>query len=162
VIAGRVVGLHKKGEVAGERGLPKSPAAVLRVRREGVEGDFNRWRQERLAGDPNMALLILPVETIEELNREGWPVKPGDLGENITTSGIPYAALAPPRRFRVGGIVVETSKACTPCENLALLPYVGSERGAAFERTMAGRRGWFARVAEAGEVRVGDAIAPLP
>ncbi|MGP8134672.1 MAG: hypothetical protein ACLQD8_00810, partial [Thermoplasmata archaeon] len=93
---GQVVGLHRKPEVPGERGLPKRPVPSIRVGRNGVEGDFNRWRQEERKGDPDLALLILPLETLEELNREGWPVRPGDLGENITTRGVPYADLAPP------------------------------------------------------------------
>ena len=38
------------------------------------------------------------------------------------------------------------------------LPYVGQERGAAFVRTMLGRRGWFARVIRGGVLRVGMGI----
>jgi MOSC domain-containing protein YiiM len=155
---GVVVGLHRKPEVAGERGLPKRSVPSVQVRAVGVEGDFNRWRQEERKGDPDLALLILPIETMEELNREGWPVRPGDLGENITTRGIPYQELAPPHRFRFGTVVAAASKPCDPCDNLYGLPYVGRERGPEFLRTTLGRRGWYARVIEEGEIRVGDPV----
>lgn len=105
-----------------------------------------------------MALLILPTETIEALNREGWPVRPGDLGENITTEGIPYSDLSPPHRFRIGGAVTEVAKPCEPCDNLYLLPYVGATRGPEFLKVMLGRRGWFARVETEGIVRKGDPV----
>jgi MOSC domain-containing protein YiiM len=161
VVTGTVAGLHRKPEVPGERGLPKPSVPSLRVSSRGAEGDFNRWREEERAGDGAMALLLLPAETIEELNREGWPVRPGDLGENVTTRGIPYDQFSPPCRLRVGGATVEVSKPCDPCDNLLLLPYVGPARGADFLRTMIGRRGWYARVVDPGEIRVGDAIRPL-
>jgi len=157
-LAGVVASLHRKPEVAGERGLPKPSVPTLRVGVTGAEGDFNRWRQEERDGDPGMALLLLPAETLAELGREGWPVQEGDLGENVTTRGIPYADFAPSRRFTIGAATVEISKACDPCDNLLGLPYVGAERGREFLRTMLGRRGWYARVVVPGEIRVGDPI----
>lgn len=126
----------------------------------GVEGDFNRYRHETKNDDPGMALLIMARETLTELEREGWPVRSGDLGENITTEGIPYSTFAPGRRFRAGEAVFEVSKPCTPCDNLYLLPYVGTVRGPEFLKVMNGRRGWFARVVREGWVRVGDPIEP--
>jgi MOSC domain-containing protein YiiM len=108
-----------------------------------------------------MAVLLMPRETIEELNREGWPVRPGDLGENVVSSGIAYNAFAPGRRVAVGEALLEISKPCTPCDNLYLLPYVGLERGPAFLKTMVDRRGWYARVINEGTVRVGDPIELL-
>lgn len=105
-----------------------------------------------------MALLIVPRETLADLVREGWPVRPGDLGENITTEGIPYATFRPGLRFRAGEVVFEVSKPCTPCDNLYLLPYVGPARGPEFLKVMLDRRGWYARVVREGRVRSGDRI----
>jgi MOSC domain-containing protein YiiM len=159
---GRVYRIGRKSETARERGLPKPAVEEAYVTLEGLEGDFNRYRHEEKADDPAMALLLLPQETIRALDGEGWPVRAGDLGENITSIGIPYAAFRPGRRFRIGrSTVVEISKACTPCDNLYLLPYVGRDRGPEFLRTMVDRRGWFARVREPGAIRRGDAIQPL-
>jgi len=158
---GHVVEIHRKPEAPGERGLPKPSVPEALVTRAGVEGDFNRYRHEEKRDDPTMALLIMPVETLRDLANEGWPVRGGDLGENLTTEGIPYDAYAPGSRFRVGEMEFEVSKACTPCDNLFQLPYVGPERGPAFLKVMLDRRGWYARVVREGRVRVGDAVEPV-
>lgn len=158
VVHGRVVRLGAKPRVAGEHGLPKPEVTEATVSSQGIGGDYNLYRQTQRAGDPAMALLLLPLETVEELTREGWPVSPGDLGENVTTAGIPYDRLAPRQRLRIGAVVAETSKACDPCDNLYLLPYVGRERGPAFLKATLGRRGWYARVLEPGRIRKGDPV----
>ncbi len=155
---GRVYQLNRKSQVPGERGLPKRAVTEIRITSAGLEGDYNVYRHDVSRDDPSMAVLVLPKETIEELGREGWPVRPGDLGENITSSGIPYDDFSPGRRLRVGTVLLEISKPCTPCTNLYLLPYVGAERGPEFLRTTLDRRGWYARVVEEGSVRTGDPI----
>jgi MOSC domain-containing protein YiiM len=160
-VSGRVLELHRKPHVAGEHGLQKPAVSEAFVSRAGVEGDFNLFRHEEKADDPSMALLIMPREMLRELAQEGWPVRPGDLGENITTEGIAYTAFAPGRRFRAGEAVFEVSAACTPCDNLYLLPYVGTRRGPEFLKVMLDRRGWYARVVREGRVRVGDRIEPV-
>jgi MOSC domain-containing protein YiiM len=157
-VRGRVHRIHRKPEVPNEHGLPKHAVFEAHLTHQGVEGDFNRYRHEERRDDAGMALLILPLEVIQELNQEGWPVEPGDLGENLTTEGIGNDAFLPGRRFRVGETVVEISKECTPCINLYLLPYVGKARGPAFLRTTLGRRGWYARVLEEGLVRDQDPV----
>ena len=150
--------LGAKPKTRGEHGLPKPEVAEATVSLQGFSGDYNLYRQTQRAGDPDMALLLMPLETLEQLRREGWPVSPGDLGENVTTAGVPYDRLRPRQRVRLGGVVAETSKACDPCDNLFLLPYVGRDRGPAFLKATLGRRGWYARVLQAGVVRKGDPI----
>lgn len=161
VARGRVARLHLKPEIPGERGLPKRSVPEVTFRRTGVVGDFNRYRHEEKHDDEGMAILIVPQETIEQLGREGWPVHPGDLGENVTTVGIPYDEFRPGRGFGIGAAAVTITKACTPCTFLYLLPYVGEKRGPEFVRTMIDRRGWYARVVTEGAVRVGDPIRPI-
>lgn len=158
---GSVYRLGAKAKVAGEHGLPKPELAEAEFTAGGVAGDYNLYRQTQKHGDPEMAILLMPLETLTELNREGWAVRPGDLGENVTTSGIPYADLAPPRRVRLGKAVVRVAKPCEPCDNLFLLPYVGPARGPAFLKAMLGRRGWFAAVETPGVVRKGDRVELL-
>jgi len=157
---GKVFELHRKPEAPGEHGLPKPTVPKAFVSRSGVTGDFNRYRHEVKQDDEAMAILLIPRETLEQLGREGWPVRSGDLGENITTEGIPYDSFSPGRRFRVGDSVLEVSKACTPCDNLYLLPYVGPARGPEFLKVMLDRRGWYARVLQEGWIRTGDPIIP--
>jgi MOSC domain-containing protein YiiM len=157
--SGWVLQLSRKSQTPGERGLPKIPVAEAHVSRHGMEGDYNIYRHDVAGDDPNMALLIVPQETLEDFRREGWPVRPGDLGENVTSAGVPYTDFAPGRRFQIGGILVEVTKPCTPCDNLFQLPYVGESRGPEFLRVTLDRRGWYAKVLEEGVVRTGDPIS---
>ncbi|MFZ1024220.1 MAG: MOSC domain-containing protein [Thermoplasmata archaeon] len=159
---GQVYQLNRKPETEGAHGLPKLPTPEVEVSARGVTGDFNRFRHEERRDDPGMALLIIPLETIEELNRDGWAVRPGDLGENVTSRGVPYDDFVPGRKFQIGDVRVEIVKPCDPCTNLYLLPYVGHERGPEFLRVTLGRRGWYARVLEEGRIRQGDPIRRLP
>ncbi|MEP6687505.1 MAG: molybdopterin-dependent oxidoreductase [Gemmatimonadales bacterium] len=150
---GRIVQLSRKPKEGRARGLPKHSVTELTVTTDGVEGDFNRWRTELAGGDPDQAVLLLSDEILDELRAEGWPVEPGELGENLTIAGLPPDALGPGVGIRVGIVELEVSKACDPCTVLYSLPYVGVELGPLFLRTLAGRRGWFARVRRGGTIR---------
>ena len=160
-MSGRIVQISVKGRTPGEQGLPKLPIPAARVDARGVEGDYNVYRAERKHGDPDMAVLLMALEELRALQAEGWPVMAGHIGENLTTDGVPYAAMQPGTRWRAGEVELEVSKPCEPCTNLYQLPYVGEARGPAFLKAIVGRRGWYARVLREGEVRAGDAFAPL-
>lgn len=157
-VRGRVRSLHRKPETGSEHGLPKPAVDQVRVLFGGVEGDFNRYRHEEQHDEPAQAILLMPIEMIHTVNSEGWPVREGDFGENVTTEGIPYAQFRPGDRFRLGEAVVQVSKACAPCTNLYLLPYVGEAKGPGFLRAMLHRRGWYASVIREGSIRSGDPI----
>ena len=162
VLSGTVFRLHRKAERGSERGLPKPSVSEVVLTPEGVEGDFNRYRHEEKRDDPEMAVLLERLETLKELEGEGWPVAPGDIGENVTTVGIAYHEFFPGRSLEIGTARLTVTKPCTPCENLYLLPYVGHDRGPAFLRAMLGRRGWYARVDRAGSVQVAEPIRLFP
>ena len=155
---GRIYQVNIKLRTPGQRGLPKSYVSAARIRKDGLEGDYNRYRSERLGSDPDQAVLLYPVEMIRRLDEEGWPVGPGDLGENITTEGLAYSAFAPGSVYQAGEAVVEVTKPCDPCRNLSVLPYVGQERKKEFIKALVNRRGWYARVLREGLIRAGDPI----
>ena len=154
-MGGRVVRLHLKPRQGRARGLPKRAVPQLTITSDGVQGDFNRWRSEEANGDPDQAVLLLSEEILVALRAEGWPVQAGELGENLTLADVPPDAFQPGARLRVGEVELEVSKPCDPCTVLYTLPYVGTERGPAFLRTLKGRRGWFARVVQGGTLRPG-------
>ena len=157
----RVVQVNVKGALPDAIGLPKHSVAAARVDPPGVEGDFNHYRHDRLHDEPESAVLLMPRETLEAIDRDGWPVRPGDLGENLTTEGIAYEAMGPGRRLRVGEVVLEVTRACDPCTSLYELPYVGPQKGPEFLKSMHGRRGWYAKVLRPGTVHTGDPIELL-
>src|SRR4051812_34084776 len=135
----RLVQLSLKAKEGRARGIPKGAISQLTITAGGVQGDFNRWRTEKADGDPDQAVLLLNQEILTDLQAEGWPVQPGDLGENVLIAGLPADALAPGTSLSLGDVVLEVSKACDPCTILYNLPYVGRERGLEFLRVMQGR-----------------------
>lgn len=156
---GQVHQINVKPETAGAHGLPKHSVDRVSLNHMGLVGDFNRGRHEEANDDPRMAVLLMPLETIRELNREGWPIHPGDIGENFTTIGIPYSSFAPGKRYKIGGAVVKITKACDPCSNLYLLPNIGKDKD--IVKAMYQRRGWYASVEQEGQAARGDSIEEL-
>jgi MOSC domain-containing protein YiiM len=160
-MSGRIERLGVKPKTPGERGLPKAAVEAVVVTGLGLDGDWNRHRMARLAADPKKAVLLITLDALESLRHDGWPVRPGDLGENLTVSGVPYDAFAVGSRWAIGRAVeIEITEPCTPCRNLAVLPYVGQACVAEFITTTLGRRGWYGRVLAPGRVRVGDRVVP--
>jgi len=154
-VPGEIQQINVKPQTRGEHGLPKKRVDSAFVVRAGLVGDFNVYRHEERLDDPDQALLIMPAETIRELNSEGWPIKPGDLGENFTTRGIPYQDFNIGKVFTADRVRFQITKACDPCDNLFLLPYIGTSKGPGFLKVMLGRRGWYAKVLEEGHVKTG-------
>ncbi|MFW9856726.1 MAG: MOSC domain-containing protein [Candidatus Thorarchaeota archaeon] len=160
-MAGSISQINIKTKTPRERGLPKYPVETARLTKNGLEGDFNVYRTERKNNDPSQAVLIMPIEMIHTLNQEGWPVKAGDLGENFTTEGIEYNTFQPGDQFQIGEAIIEVTKACDPCRNLTVLPYVTEKKGSEFIRTMFKRRGWYGKVVREGIIKKGDPIMKL-
>lgn len=150
---GHLLRLSVKPRIRGEYGLPKVAVPELRVSRGGAEGDYNNYRMRKLAGDADQAILLLTEEVIRQLNAEGWPVEPGDLGENLTLGGVPEASLRAGTRLQLGEVSLEVTHRCDPCTELYTLPYAGEQRGPEFVRTLVDRRGWYARVVSPGVIR---------
>ncbi len=150
-----VIQIGVKPDTPGEVGLPKMPVNQVWVKKEGLEGDYNRARMKK-GNDPDKAVMIISTDILDQLNREGWPVKPGDVGENLTITNIDYKKIAAGQKYLIGEAEIEISFICEPCTNLYKLPYVGTQRGPEFMATIMNRRGWYARVLKEGLVSVGD------
>jgi MOSC domain-containing protein YiiM len=149
-MTGRILRLSIKPKIPGEYGLPKQAVAEMTIGINGAAGDYNHYRATKLKGDPDQAILVVTREVLDQLQREGWPVEPGDLGENLTLGDVPESALVAGTRLELGVVRLEITKRCEPCTELHSLPYVGKGRGVAFVRTMVDRRGWYARVLSGG------------
>jgi MOSC domain-containing protein YiiM len=155
---GSVSRLSIKPLVSGEVGLPKHAVPVLKVGVSGAEGDYNHYRATELHGDADQALLLVTEDLLAQLNAAGWPVQPGDLGENLTLRGVPEVNLQPGVRLEIGTIGIEVTRPCDPCKNLYALPYVGREKGPAFLKATVGRRGWYAKVLSPGAIQTGAIV----
>lgn len=122
--------LALEGSVLGvfaDRGhrFSKTPRrGVLLVEGHGVEGDAHAGacvkhrhlarRQPRLANLRQVHLI--PSELFEALRSEGYPVRPGELGENITTTGLELERMPLGTLIQPGpSAVVELTGLRTPC-----------------------------------------------
>lgn len=90
----------------------------------GVEGDAHggatvkhRSRVGRNPSTPNLRQVhLIHAELLDELAQAGFIVAPGELGENLTTRGIPLLDLPTGTRLRVGDeAVVELTGLRNPC-----------------------------------------------
>ena len=109
----------------------------------------------KLEGDPTSAVLILPLEAIEEFAAKGYDVTAGSMGENFTLQGVRYDELSIGRRLLLGikgvGPVVRIERVCEPCDELLVY-------GKDFPKAALGKRGMYASVAREGTVSKGDPV----
>ncbi|MFM7204785.1 MAG: MOSC domain-containing protein [Myxococcota bacterium] len=161
-MVGKIMGLHIRHTDKKAPSMPKMAVERATIQPEGLLGDFNQYRHKKVKDSPDMAVMLWPDEERAQLNLEGWPIQPGDIGENILTSGLPSNIWQDGTRLRVGEAVeLELRERCEPCSNLAKLGYVGAQHKTAFIKCMVGRRGYYARVLSGGHVQVGDTIEVL-
>lgn len=140
----------------------------------GVDGDAHLGetvqhlsRVERDPTQPNLRQVhLIHAELHDELRAAGFDVKPGDMGENLTTRGIDLLGLPTGTRLHVGeSAVVEVTGLRNPCVQLDRF-----QRGlmsAVLDRDEYGRvirkSGVMGIVAAGGQIRPGDPIrAELP
>ena len=153
-------------------GIGKENGDVIRlVEGHGVDGDVHAGvtvkHRSRVRKDPTQPNLrqvhLIHRELHEELAAQGFrEIAPGEMGENVTTSGVDLLALPSGARLRLGAdAVVEVTGLRNPCKQLdGLAPGLMK---ATLERDDDGelvrKAGVMGVVVEGGEVRPGDPIA---
>jgi MOSC domain-containing protein YiiM len=136
----------------------------------GVAGDAHAGEtvrhRSRTQPAPNLRQVhLLATELHDELRASGFRVRPGEMGENITTSGVDLLTLSAGTLLRLGDrAVVEVTGLRNPCRQLndfqpglmAALVF-RDDQGQVVRRA-----GVMAVVREGGEVRPGDPIRIEP
>jgi MOSC domain-containing protein YiiM len=164
---GRVESVHASG---GHTLRKPAQQRIRLLEGLGVEGDAHHGRtvkhRSRVRRDPTQPNLrqvhLIAAELHDELGAQGLAVRPGEMGENVTTRGIDLLALPPGARLRLGpDAAVEVTGLRTPCRQLERIqPGLLS---AVLSRDELGepvrRAGIMAVVVAGGEIRAGDAIA---
>ncbi|RZS39090.1 MOSC domain-containing protein [Herbihabitans rhizosphaerae] len=93
----------------------------------GVDGDVHaaatiraRTKLGEEIDEPNLRQVHLQAQELhEELAGAGYPIEPGQLGENITTRGVDLQGLPAATRLRIGeSAVVELTGLRTPCHQV--------------------------------------------
>jgi MOSC domain-containing protein YiiM len=148
----------------------KTPALSIRLLRGlGVAGDAHMGEtvkhRSRVRKDPTQRNLrqvhLMHAELFDELRARGFALRPGDLGENVTTSGIDLLALPARTRLHLGATaVVEVTGLRNPCSQMdgfqqgLMAATLGKDAGGNLIR----KAGIMSIVLADGDVRPGDAI----
>jgi MOSC domain-containing protein YiiM len=147
-------------------GVPKRPLLFGEITTQGVAGD--RHAHPDIHGGPLQAVLLITSEGIEELKAAGFPLYPGALGENITTSGLDRRTVRLGQRYRLGPVIIEITKMRQPCDQLS--PYGTGIQKFVFDTDVKagntesprwGLAGFYAAVIQPGTLRPGDPITLL-
>jgi MOSC domain-containing protein YiiM len=148
----------------------KTPSLGIRLLTGlGVAGDAHlgetvkhRSRVRKDPTQPNLRQVhLLHAELFDELRAKGFAIKPGDLGENVTTSGIDLLALPTGTRLHLGAdAVVEVTGLRNPC--IQLDQFQKGLMAATLDKDADGnlirKAGVMSIVIADGDVRPGDAI----
>ena len=138
-------------------GVPKLPIFRAHVNELGLEGDKHNLR---LHGGPTAALCLYAQEVIDRLQKEGHPITPGSIGENVTVAGLDWSLIVPGARLHIGTTEIEITRYTTPCKTIA-----GSFANGDFSRVLStahpGDSRAYARVLRTGTIQAGDDVILL-
>ncbi|MGA0570766.1 MOSC domain-containing protein [Variovorax sp. VNK109] len=161
-----VVGLHLSGTHSFSKQAQKKLSLIEGI---GIEGDAHAGvtvkHRSRVARNPNQPNLrqvhLMHAELFDELAGKGFAVKPGDLGENITTQGLDLLALPSGTRLRIGNsVLVQLTGLRNPCAQIDR--FQSGLMHAVLDRTPEGglvrKAGVMGVVLNGGDVMQGDAI----
>lgn len=135
----------------------------------GVAGDAHcgptvrhRSRVLQTPEAPNLRQVhLMHAELFEELAQAGYTVRPGDLGENVTTRGVDLLGLPRGTRLRTGAALIELTGLRNPCRQIDDNIGAGALRAVLAKDAdghLIRKAGVMAVVIEGGEVRANDAV----
>jgi MOSC domain-containing protein YiiM len=139
----------------------------------GVEGDAHQGatvkHRSRVARDPSQPNLrqvhLVHAELHDELREAGFAVAPGQMGENVTTSGVDLLGLAAGTRLHLGSsAIVEVTGLRNPCAQLDKIQngLMAATLGRDGHGNLVRKAGIMGVVLAEGEVRPGDPIRVEP
>jgi MOSC domain len=130
-----IIAVHR----CGQHQFSKDPAAFVDlIEGHGVAGDAHHGvtvkHRSRVANDPSQPNLrqvhLIHAELLDELSARGLHVRPGQMGENITTWGIDLLGLSTGTRLSLGSsAIIQITGLRNPCGQIdnfmpGLLPAV--------------------------------------
>ena len=106
----------------------------------GIKGDMHAIEHS------TRQVLLIEQETLISLG-----IQPGDVKENITTSGLALMSLKRKQELHIGEVILQITIECKPCERM-------EEIRPGLQEHLQGKRGMLARVVRGGSIRVGELI----
>ena len=139
---GKLIGIYI-GRKKGEGKFPVESAEMIAG--HGLVGDIHA------GGDPNRQVSLFAMETLHELQSEGYKISPEELSANLFTENIPLSSLQPGAQLQINGTIIEIVEPRIPCRNLTKVDNRLPKR-------LYGRTGSLARVLKGGAISCGNDI----
>ncbi|GAC1400666.1 MAG: MOSC domain-containing protein [Pyrinomonadaceae bacterium] len=142
--------------LAPDGGVPKLPVNRAVLTMNGFVGDVQK--NTKYHGGTERALCLYTREQIEVLQREGHPIFPGSVGENVTVEGVEWDRIVPGVRLELGNeVIIEVSRYTVPCRTIAH-SFVDGKFRRISQDLHPGESRVYARVIRGGEVCVGQSV----
>ena len=114
---------------------------VVALTGTGLEGD------RHAAPDNDRQILVMDKEVLD-----AFDLKPGNVRENVTVSGVSIHKLSPGQRLRLGSdVVLEVTGHCEPCARM-------DEIRLGLRESLDMQRGMLTRVLQGGVLIIGDQV----
>lgn len=142
-----------------EGGVPKLAIVAGEVNAAGLSGD--RQRDQQHHGGTARALCLFSLEHILALQREGHPIYPGAIGENVTVAGLDWDLLTPGVSLRLGeGVEIAITSYTMPCSNIAFA-FADGNMNRVSQKKHPGWSRLYARVVQPGHIAPGDPVTVI-
>jgi MOSC domain-containing protein YiiM len=140
-------------------GVPKLPVVQAQVSIDGLVGDWQRNRKYH--GGPDRAVCLWSAELIALLQGEGHPIGPGTTGENLTITGLDWAALRIGSQLQIGPAVqLEITDYAVPCRTIAHC-FKARRYSRISQKSHPGTSRLYAKVLQGGELGIDDPVVVL-
>jgi MOSC domain-containing protein YiiM len=151
------VGTIQQTEMAtiGKTAIDKRPVSgKVKAHPLGLDGDFQADRAHH--GGVDQAVYAYATEDLDHWSGVlGRSLRPGQFGENLTTTGIDLHAAVVGEQWRIGSALLQVSIPRIPC--VTFQHWMGEPQWVK-RFTREGRPGTYFRVIQDGELEVGDEI----
>jgi MOSC domain-containing protein YiiM len=131
--------------------IPKHAVTAARVTTDGLDGDEHAHAKHiRL----DRAVSLFDLEILTQLQKEGFPLYPGAIGENLTVAGLNVQRLPPGTLLEVGDVLLRLEEPRKPC-------YVLDAINPRLKDIIVGCCGYMASVVKGGTIEPGMEIVSL-
>lgn len=136
-------------------GVPKYPVDKAFIGENKISGD--KQKDAIHHGGVDRAVCLFSMDLIHELKKEGHPIFPGSIGENITIKGLDWKILKTGVKLKFGEVEIQLTGPTTPCKTIAK-----SFKNAKFvrvsEKLHPGWSRWYGKVLKEGFITLNDKI----
>jgi MOSC domain-containing protein YiiM len=132
--------------------IPKRNVSNVQVTATGLAGDGHAHAKHNR---PERAVSLFDFEILAQLRKEGFPLYPGAIGENLTVVGLHVQQLSPGTLLEIGDVLLQLEAPRKPC-------YVLDAIDPCLKDVIQGRCGYMASVLRGGTIEPGMEIVRVP